>query len=315
MKMQQHAKRVLIAGGIAIAALFLLLTFSCQQPATPPRPAEYSFGPGSQWFCKTVDGIQTNDTSTAAPRAVGFKDNWWPVGYQFKVGFIGGNDTQKALVKEVCADWAKVANVSFTFPASGPYDIRIAFNPNDGAWSYVGIQVRNITTGPTMNLGWLAKDAYLHEFGHTLGLLHEHQNPTAPIRWNEAQVIKDLSGPPNNWSEATIRYNVLNPYPLPNVITTALDRLSIMMYPIPQSWTLDGFSSPGGQFLSPSDKEFIATRYPFAQPPTTGNVTLRKGQVDTLLQQQAAARVALDAAVTRMKVLQSTTERTFGRKQ
>lgn len=39
---------------------------------------------------------------------------------------------------------------------------------------------------PTMNLGWIADDVMLedsergvilHEFGHVLGLMHEHQNP------------------------------------------------------------------------------------------------------------------------------------------
>ncbi len=48
----------------------------------------------------------------------------------------------------------------------------------------------------------------LHEFGHTLGLIHEHQNPNRPINWNRAAVIADLSGPPNNWDEETIENNI-----------------------------------------------------------------------------------------------------------
>jgi hypothetical protein len=37
---------------------------------------------------------------------------------------------------------------------------------------------------------------------------HEHQNPDTPIDWNRVAVIADLSGPPNNWDEATIESNI-----------------------------------------------------------------------------------------------------------
>ena len=63
-----------------------------------------------------------------------------------------------------------------------------------------------------MNFGWLDEAVVLHEFGHAIGLAHEHQNPDKGIKWNEDAVIRDLSGPPNNWDVATIRHNVLNKY-------------------------------------------------------------------------------------------------------
>jgi hypothetical protein len=166
-----------------------------------------------------------------------------------------------------------------------------------------------------MNLGWLAEDAYLHELGHTLGLLHEHQNPTTPIKWNEANVIKDLSGPPNNWTVDMIRFNVLNPYPLPNVITTALDKISIMMYPIPASWTLDGFTTPGGKSITEVDRKFIGDRYPFEEPPTTGGVALRKGQVDTILIQWNKMRADFDTLALSMKRSNEALTKAMGREK
>ena len=63
-----------------------------------------------------------------------------------------------------------------------------------------------------MNLGFLDGGTAGHEFGHAIGLAHEHQNPAGGIEWNEARVIQDLSGPPNNWDEAQIRHNVLKKY-------------------------------------------------------------------------------------------------------
>ena len=120
-----------------------------------------------------------------------------------------------------------------------------------------------------MNYGWLTADSdddevqrvVLHEFGHALGLIHEHQNPEGGIDWNEPAVIADLSGPPNNWDEATIRHNVLDHYAPDAVTATEVDSDSIMMYPIPASWTNDGFSADLNTDLSMSDRQLIHDVY------------------------------------------------------
>ena len=39
----------------------------------------------------------------------------------------------------------------------------------------------------------------LHEFGHVLGMQHEHGNPESTIKWNKQAVYDDMGGPPNNW--------------------------------------------------------------------------------------------------------------------
>ncbi len=83
-------------------------------------------------------------------------------------------------------------------------DIRVAFQQGNGSWSYLGTVCRQIRVDqPTMNYGWLTPDStddelrrvVLHEFGHALGLIHEHQSPNRPISWSRAAVIAELSGP------------------------------------------------------------------------------------------------------------------------
>jgi serralysin len=102
-----------------------------------------------------------------------------------------------------------------------------------------------------------------HEFGHALGLIHEHQNPDKPISWNREAVIADLSGPPNSWDQQTIENNIFKRYEKTEVATTPTDPDSIMMYPIPATWTVDGFSVGLNTNLSEFDRKFIAGAYPW----------------------------------------------------
>ena len=120
-----------------------------------------------------------------------------------------------------------------------------------------------------MNFGWLtagvsqseARRVILHEFGHALGLIHEHQNPIDQIKWNKAAVVADLKGPPNHWDDETIEFNMFHTWPPNDINGTKLDRSSIMMYPIPASWTEDGTSVGFNNELSAIDKKFIKQQY------------------------------------------------------
>ena len=100
----------------------------------------------------------------------------------------------------------------------------------------------------------------LHEFGHAIGLVHEHQNPAGGIEWNEDVVIRDLSGPPNNWTVEQIRHNVLNKYSVDQIRGTEFDRNSIMLYFFPDAWVKNGQGTKENNDLSSQDTAFIASR-------------------------------------------------------
>ena len=192
-------------------------------------------------------------------RAIAPIDKTWMNGVTLNVKFIGGTASEKATVREQAGWWMEVANLSFVFGNSPDAEIRIAFDQNDGAWSYIGTDCKEIPKNePTMNLGFLDGGTAAHEFGHAIGLAHEHQNPAGGIHWNEAVVIEELSGPPNDWDEATIRHNVLEKYSLDQIKGTEFDPDSIMLYFFPASWTLNGIGTKENNVLSRMDKEFIA---------------------------------------------------------
>jgi hypothetical protein len=193
----------------------------------------------------------------------------WMNGTTLRVRFIGGTAAQQAKAKEQALWWSAHANLTFDFNNAPDAEIRIAFDPDDGAWSYIGTDNRGIPRNqPTMNLGFMDGGTVAHEFGHAIGLAHEHQNPAGGMQWNETVVLKDLAGPPNNWDEATIRHNVLSKYTADQVKGTQFDPHSIMLYFFPASWTTNGVATKANDVLSAMDKAFIASAeaYPKTAP-------------------------------------------------
>ncbi|CAN5193498.1 hypothetical protein BH10PSE6_BH10PSE6_12000 [soil metagenome] len=220
-------------------------------------------------FCMCISSV------TEGTRAALLDQFRWPTGSSISVRFLGGDEALQNRVKSVAAEWvaASMARLFLSFKpmTEKKTDIRIAFMPGRGSWSYLGTSCRQIPEPqPTMNYGWIdanspdsvLRSVVLHEFGHALGLIHEHQNPAGGIKWNRDAVIADLSGPPNSWDLGQIENNMFKKYAPSEVSGTDVDANSIMMYPIPQSWTLDGFSAGFNSELSEKDKTFIRFAYP-----------------------------------------------------
>jgi hypothetical protein len=187
----------------------------------------------------------------------------WPNGSTLRVRFLGGTQAQRALALEQARWWSEHANLRFVVSDDVNAEIRITFDPNDGAWSFLGTDCRHIPLNQaTMNLGFQDGGTSGHEFGHAIGLAHEHQNPEGGIEWNEAEVIRDLSGPPNFWDEPTIRHNVLEKYQRDQIRGTTFDPASIMLYAFPARWTRNGIGTNANEVISATDGSFVAMIYP-----------------------------------------------------
>lgn len=222
--------------------------------------------------CLTSSDLPADAQSQLSQRrAAVLKYARWQPGDIITIRFLEGSPALQEKVRKAALEWTDIANLNFEFVTDGPADIRIAFVQGNGSWSWLGTMCReHKEPEPTMNYGWLTdasdeaeiRRVVLHEFGHALGLIHEHQNPKHPIQWNKPAVYHDLGGPPNNWSPQIVDNNMFKLYEKSQVLATDLDPKSIMMYPIPRSWTLDGFSAGLNGELSDEDKDMIRSVYP-----------------------------------------------------
>jgi hypothetical protein len=194
----------------------------------------------------------------------------WPNGSVLKVRFLDGFPGVQARVAVHARHWSQFANITLDFGAHADAHIRISFCYR-GSWSTVGTDALAVQASqPTMNYGWLTatsdeaevRRVVLHEFGHALGLIHEHQNPAGGIPWDKEAVYKDLSGPPNNWDRAEIDFNMFQAYDRKQTRYTEVDRNSIMMYPIPAKYTAGRYVVGLNNGLSDTDRQFIAAMYP-----------------------------------------------------
>jgi hypothetical protein len=217
--------------------------------------------------------IAVNPANASPFEALAKTKQLWPAGYALRITFLNGTSEQRDRVIHHAREWTHYAYVTFEFDEHQTADIRISFTPGV-SWSAVGTDA--LVTEyfqpfePTMNLGWITPDlseedcaaVVLHEFGHAIGLQHEHQSPRSPIRWNRKAVKADLSGWPNYWTPEQIEQNVFRRYRRTSTQYTSFDPLSIMIYPIPKHWTLDGIEFAENKGLSEQDKHFIRQCYP-----------------------------------------------------
>jgi hypothetical protein len=198
----------------------------------------------------------------------------WPIGHTLKCRFLGGSEVQQDKTIKMASKWMDHANIDITFVDTPNEDIRIAFIRGQGSWSTIGIDALQTSffpkNQPTMNFGWLDETTddtewrrvVIHEFGHALGCIHEHQSPNENLKWDREAVYRYFSGPPNCWDKETIDFNILEKYSPNGTSATFFDPNSIMLYMFPAELFLDHKPTNNNTDLSDMDKWFIQQMYP-----------------------------------------------------
>lgn len=210
--------------------------------------------------------------------AIHFRSQW-PNGSTLIVRFLMGGPQNPTVperilnqVRRYAPEWSRNANIRF-IEVNNPNTrshIRISFRTRDTtSWSVLGNQAQHVNQNePTMNLGFapnetdvrILRSVILHEFGHALGLIHEHQSPVSNIPWNRPVVYAYFAqyGLPSEWVDRWI----FRREDATSHIASTLDRFSIMMMVIPPPFTDNQFVVEWNTVLSAMDRQFIARRYP-----------------------------------------------------
>jgi serralysin len=190
-----------------------------------------------------------------------------------KVKFVGGSPALQARVIKMANTWSSVCGIKFDFGNHAVSDIRVAFQC-DGHWSHVGRHNAKIAQNKaTMNLQLSdhvsekeLRRVVLHEFGHAIGMQHEHQHPEGMIPWNEAKVLAYYKQT-QNWDAKETHFQVLDRNSSTNYASSGFDKTSIMMYPIDPYLTDGRFSTASNTTLSSRDVELVS-RPDIYGPPT-----------------------------------------------
>jgi hypothetical protein len=203
---------------------------------------------------------------------------------------IQGKVDAKTLIRTVVQDrLAPLVNLKFTFTEDvNQSDIRILFKKGIGCSSIIGNsrsapkfskgEKNNIQPAgqpePTMTYSWLDVSTVLHEFGHAIGMIHEHSNPqNNPIKWNRPAVYCEYRRRNPSWTDADIEANVLEMYNTTQINGSSYDSASIMIYSFPKETECDKkkmfltLNDPPLQInpnyrLSNTDIELIKMMYP-----------------------------------------------------
>lgn len=236
---------------------------------------------------KQASVLQVSTVSSAEDYFID-KVKLWNNNNPIRFCIFGGSTQLRKKIARIASEWATVGSrVPLDFgdmnaPSSCVqnqfYQIRIGFQYK-GYWSMVGTDSVNIAAQNEQSMNFALFNVnppldkkfsriVLHEFGHALGLHHEHQSYKSPCKteFNWDAIYTYLQGPPNYWSVEKIDHNLRPRGDNANNDASKFDRKSIMLYSFPVSFYKEGTAAEcythGNHELSEEDKVAISKFYP-----------------------------------------------------
>jgi len=245
------------------------------------RPPKAAFVPCSSSLPPQAPGAVVKGkpaaTKPSTQAVVANKFYLWPVGATLNVSFADGSIEARKAVAEIAADWAKHANLKLAFfvDSEPPVShVRVKFDdPNCNSALGTSSQFMIDSGDASMRLchidhqvgtEWFQR-VVLHEFGHALGIEHEHQSPKSKFEWNKPFVY-EYYAKTANWDQFMVDHWIFRKIDPASSDASEYDPDSVMQYSFPAEFTKNGTAILGGFELSATDKAHVAKIYPGAKP-------------------------------------------------
>lgn len=209
----------------------------------------------------------TSSTGGRKKRGVATHTKFWASHRTLKIAFFDPpSDAHRQAAIAAIKQWQPSINLTLEFADDAEGDIRISM---EAPLNYSAIGTDATLRAPnenTMNIGTDPthpgfESAVLHEFGHALGMEHEHQHPNADIPWNKPTVYHYYLTA-YNWTKEEVDHNLFRTLETTNTRTTPYDRKSIMHYPIPNELTTGDWSVEKNTTISQNDRRLMRKIYP-----------------------------------------------------
>ncbi|KAI8711358.1 Peptidase M12A domain-containing protein [Fusarium sp. LHS14.1] len=250
--------------------------------------------PGSSWTGGNAEYDEApNDNDYDNPdttigewaNAAGLNNRLWPEDkYFLYVCFLNGQSSDKDKVKSLIEEHYNTLRMRIRFvfledddPRAS--DIRVLFISHGVSSSCIGTDAERHLQESTMTLNMHHNDQrspedrqkhrqadVLHEFGHALGMEHEHAHPECPIKWNY-RIVQGRRG----WDAQKVTHNYRKLDKTSMTIRNAYDPKSIMHYPVERGDAQGGTVIPMNTELSDGDKEFLIWIYPIPEPSSSSS--------------------------------------------
>jgi len=213
-------------------------------------------------------------------RSLGVHSTFWRAGQTLRISFLGAPSPwlKQAIIQSACL-WLDYAYLSFELVDDNDprADIRIQTDgPESVNYSTLGNDALTVD-GASMVLGVKTSDPLfqaivLHEFGHALGMDHEHQHPDADIPWDLdalrevlAETLIEETDDQNDLQaaiEAELATQFLPEPANADQLILPYDRKSIMHYRVNQAHTLGNWETKQNLKISKKDQRFMRLVYP-----------------------------------------------------
>lgn len=261
--------RFLQAGVVGLAQLSLVAGVLAAETPFASAPGDYPLEV-AQALLKRRLAEQESAKTLPAHAAFAFVANnlAWPAGQRLIVAVYGGRYEVWRDVSAIADEWSKYANVVFDFGLDAKTNTARMWDPSDPKPNFAHIRIRldidspnirysavgreatlpEFSTG-SMVLGgiaarhgtWTAIDRgdILHEFGHALGFLHEHQRPECASEFRRTPgphgepTIFDIYKSQFNWDRGQVETNLFVSATYKTSFTGKPQKKSLFNYPTP----------------------------------------------------------------------------------